>query len=44
MKSFSKNYGIEMYSTHNEKKSVITERFIKNYKIQIKNKNYKYIT
>ena len=44
MKSFSKNYGIKMYSIHNEKKSVIAEKFIKNYKIKIKNKNYKYIT
>ena len=33
-----------MYSIHNEKKSVIAEKFIKNYKIKIKNKNYKYIT
>ena len=44
MKSFLKNYGTEMYSIHNEKKSVIAEKFIKNYKIKIKNKNYKYIT
>ena len=44
MKSFLKNYGIKMYSIHNEKKSVIAEKFIKNYKIKIKNKNYKYIT
>ena len=44
MKSFLKNYGTEMYSTHNEKKSVITERLIKNYKIKIKSKNCKYIT
>ena len=41
MKSFLKNYGTEMYSTH---KSVITERFIKNYKIKIKSKNCKCIT
>ena len=32
--------GIEMYSTYNEEKSVITERFIRT----LKNKIYKYMT
>ena len=31
---------LEMYSTHNERKSVVAERFIRT----IKNKIYKYIT
>ena len=37
MKSFLKN-NIEMYSTHNEGKSIATERFIRT----LKNKSYKY--
>ena len=36
---FSK-YDIEMYSTHNEGKSVVAERFIKT----LKTKTYKYMT
>ena len=40
MKSFLQNIGIEMYSTHNEEKSVIAERFIRT----LKNKIYKYMT
>ena len=40
MKSFLQNNGIEMYSTHNGGKSVITERFI----IILKNEIYKYMT
>ena len=40
MKSFLTNYDIEMYSTHNEGKSVIAERFIRT----SKNKTYKYMT
>ena len=40
MKSFLQNNGIEMYSMHNEGKSVIAERFIKS----LKNKIYKYMT
>ena len=40
MKSFLHNNDIEMYSTHNEGKSVIGERFIRT----IKNKIYKYMT
>ena len=36
---FSK-YDIEMYSTHNEEKSVVAERFIKT----LKTKTYKYMT
>ena len=39
-KNFLKNNGIEMYSTHNEGKSVIAERFIKT----LKNKIYKHMT
>ena len=31
---------VEMYSTHNERKSAVTERFIRT----LKNKNYKYLT
>ena len=31
---------IVMYSTHNERKSVVAERFIRT----LKNKNYKYMT
>ena len=40
MKPFLQNNGIEMYSMHNEGKSVIAERFIKS----LKNKIYKYMT
>ena len=40
MKSWLEKNNIEMYSTHNEEKSVIAERFIRT----LKNKNYKYMT
>ena len=40
MKSWLEKNGIEMYSTHNEGKSVIAERFIRT----LKNKTYKYMT
>ena len=40
MKSFLQNYDIEIYSTHNERKSVIAERFIRT----LKNEIYKYMT
>ena len=40
MKSFLQNNNIEMYSTKNEEKSVVDEKFIKT----LKNKIYKYIT
>ena len=40
MKSFLQNNDIEMYSTHNEGKSVIAERFIRT----LENKIYKYMT
>ena len=40
MKSFLQNNNIEMYSMHNEEKSVVAERFIKT----LKNKIYKNIT
>ena len=40
MKSWLEKNNIEMYSTHNEEKSVIAERFIRT----LKNKNYKYVT
>ena len=39
-KKWLKNNDITMYSTHNERKSVVAERFIKT----LKNKNHKYIT
>ena len=39
-KNFLKNHDIEMYSTHNEGKSVVAERFIKT----LKNKIYKHMT
>ena len=39
-KNFLKNNDIEMYSTHNEGKSVVAERFIKT----LKNKIYKHMT
>ena len=38
MKSYLQNNDIKMYSRHNEEKSVIAERFIRN----LKNKIYKY--
>ena len=40
MKSLLQNNDVEMYSAHNEGKSVIAERFIKT----LKNKIYKYTT
>ena len=40
MKSWLEKNGIEMYSTHNEGKSVVTERFIRT----TKNKIYKHMT
>ena len=40
MKSWLEKYAIEMYSTHNKRKSVVAERFIKT----LKNKINKYIT
>ena len=40
MKSWLEKNNIEMYSTHNEGKSVFTERFIKT----LKNTIYKYMT
>ena len=40
MKSWQEKNDIEMYSTHNEGKSVVAERFIKT----LKNKIYKYMT
>ena len=40
MKSWLEKSYIEIYSTHNEGKSVIAERFIRN----LKNKSYKYMT
>ena len=40
MKSFLQNNGIEMYSTHNDGKSIITKRFIRT----LTNKIYKYTT
>ena len=40
MKYLLQDNNIEMYSTHNEGKSVATERFIRT----LKNKVYKYIT
>ena len=40
MKSWLEKNGIETYSTHNERKCVITERFIRT----LKNKIYKYMT
>ena len=40
MKSFLKNNNTEMYSTHNEGKSVVAERFIRT----LENKIYKYMT
>ena len=40
MKSWLEKNGIEIYSTHNEEKSVLVERLIRT----IKNKIYKYMT
>ena len=40
MKSWLEKSTIEMYSTHNKWKTVVTERFIKT----LKNKLYKYMT
>ena len=40
MKSLLQDNNIEMYSTHNEGKSTVTERFIRTLKINI----YKYMT
>ena len=40
IKSWLQDNDIEMYSTHNEDKSVIAERFIRT----LKNKIYKYMT
>ena len=40
MKSWSKDIGIEIYSTHNEGKSVVTETFFKT----LKNEIYKHMT
>ena len=40
MKPFLQNNNIEMYSTHNEGKSVIAGRFIRT----LENKIYKYMT
>ena len=40
MKSWLEKNGRERYSTHNEGKSVVAERFIRN----SKNKTYKYMT
>ena len=39
MKSLLQNNNIEMYSTHNDGKSVVAERFIK----ALKNKIHKYM-
>ena len=40
MKSWLEKNAIEMYSTHNEGKSIIAERFVR----ILKNKIYKYLT
>ena len=40
MKSWIEKYNIEMYSMHNEGKSIIAETFIKT----MKNKMYEYMT
>ena len=40
MKSWVEKNAIGMYSTHNEGKSVLAERFIRT----LKNKNHKYMT
>ena len=40
MKEWLQNNEIEMYSTHNEDKSVVAERFLKT----LKNKIYRYMT
>ena len=38
MKSWLGNHNIEMYSTHNEEKSVVAERFIRTLKSRVYNK------
>ena len=40
MKSWLQDNGMEMYSKHNERKSVVAERFIRT----LKNNAYKYMT
>ena len=40
MKSWLEKNDIEIYSTHNDGKSVVAERFIRT----LKNKNYNYMT
>ena len=40
MKSWLEKNDVEMYSTHNEGKSILAERFMKT----LKNKIYKYMT
>ena len=40
IKSWLQDHDIEIYSTHNEEKSVVAERFIR----ILKNKIYKYMT
>ena len=40
MKSWFKVNDIEIYPTHNERKSVVAQRFRRT----LKNKNYKYMT
>ena len=40
MKSWLEDDDIEMYSTHNEGKNVVSERFIRT----LQNKIYKYVT
>ena len=40
MKSWLEDNGMEMYSKHNERKSVVAERFIRT----LKNNAYKYMT
>ena len=40
VKSFLQNDNTDIYSTHNDGKSVVAERFIRN----LKNKIYKYMT
>ena len=40
MKSWLKDHDIKIYSTHNEGKSVVAERFMRT----LKNKTYKYMT
>ena len=40
MKSWLKDHDVKIYSTHNEGKSVVAERFMRT----LKNKTYKYMT